>query len=153
MSTTETSLPFHIVSPEAPNGAGIVPRPLVPRSARVHGPLGLFGAARTLVTTHDPATQRRVETLMRVLRHPDPSQLLFQVSEIAGDETYLRHGVSVDEGDVVLDVGANVGVAAAYFALVRRAGGVHCFEPVAPVFAILRENLRDLPACVLHPVG
>ncbi len=99
------------------------------------------------------AAQRRVDTLVELLRHPDPSQLLFQINEIARDETYLRHGVRISEGDVVLDVGANVGVAAAYFALVRGAGLVHCFEPVPPVFQLLHENVGHLEACVLHELA
>ena len=85
-----------------------------------------------------------------MLRHADPSQLLFQISEIAGDETYLRHGVTVRQGDVVLDVGANVGVAAAFFAVICGAGSVHCFEPVEPLFRMLSDNVGHLPACVLH---
>ncbi len=85
-----------------------------------------------------------------MLRHPDPSQLPFQISEIAGEETYLRHGVTVAEGDVVLDVGANVGVAAAFFAVICGAGTVHCFEPVQPVFEVLRQNVGHISACVLH---
>lgn len=102
---------------------------------------------------HDSSAQRRVEMLAKVLHHPDPSQLLFQIAEIAGNETYVRHGVRVKEGDVVLDVGANVGVAAAYFALICQAGLVHCFEPVPPVFELLRENVGHLPVCVLHCQG
>jgi FkbM family methyltransferase len=85
-----------------------------------------------------------------MLHHPDPSQLIFQVSEIAGDETYLRHGVTVGKGNIVIDVGANVGVAAAFFAVICEARLVHCFEPVAPVFRVLRENVGHLSACVLH---
>ncbi len=88
-----------------------------------------------------------------MLSHPDRTQLLFQVAEIAGEQTYLRHGITAGEGDVVLDVGANVGVAAAFFAVLCGVGCVHSFEPVAPVFAILRENLRGLPACVPHEQG
>jgi 31-O-methyltransferase len=99
------------------------------------------------------ARRARVETLSRRLRHYDPSQLMFQLGEIAGDECYLRHGVTVRPGDVVLDVGANVGVAAAYFALCRHAGRVHCFEPVAPVRELLEANVAGLPACVVHPYG
>jgi FkbM family methyltransferase len=94
-----------------------------------------------------------MQTLSRMLHHEDPGQLLFQISEIAGDEAYLRHGVTVTEGDVVLDVGANVGVAAAFFAVICAAGSVHCFEPVEPVFRMLRDNVGQLPACVLHPQG
>jgi FkbM family methyltransferase len=75
------------------------------------------------------------------------------VAEIAGDQTYLRHGVEVGEGAVVLDVGANVGVSAAFFALECGAGLVHCFEPVPAICAVLRENVADLPACVVHEAG
>lgn len=88
-----------------------------------------------------------------MLHHPDPSQLYFQVAEIAGEQTYLRHGVKVGEGDVVLDVGANVGVAAAFFAAQCGARVVHCFEPVHPVCQLLRVNLKQLPACVVHEQG
>lgn len=90
---------------------------------------------------------------MEILWHPDPSQLLFQVAEIAGERTYLRHGVNVDPGDVVLDIGANVGVAAAFFAELCGAGRVHSFEPVRPIFEVLRRNVAALPACVAHKEG
>jgi hypothetical protein len=64
------------------------------------------------------------DNLKRALRHHDPQQLWFQLNEIVRERVYLRHGVSVREA-VVLDVGANVGVAAAFFAAECRAGLVH----------------------------
>jgi FkbM family methyltransferase len=91
--------------------------------------------------------------LGQVLRHYDRSQLWYQLAEIVEQRTYLRHGVSVDEGDLVLDVGGNVGVAAAFFASECGAGRVHSFEPVEPIFALLRENLLRFPACVAHNYG
>jgi len=99
------------------------------------------------------SAQASIEALGRLLRHYDPSQLPYQLGEIVGERTYLRHGVDVREGDVVLDVGANVGVAAAFFALDCRAGLVHSFEPVPALFSWLRENLRQFPACVPHEYG
>jgi FkbM family methyltransferase len=89
----------------------------------------------------------------RGLRHYDPSQLWFQLEEIVEERTYLRHGVTVREGDVVLDVGANVGVAAVFFAAECHAKLVHSFEPVGPLFDLLRENVAPYPACVPHPYG
>ena len=91
--------------------------------------------------------------LKRELRHPDPPELWFQLMEIVEARAYVQHGVEVHEGDVVLDVGANVGVAAAFFALECKAGAVHSFEPVAPIFEVLCENVRAFPACVVHPYG
>ena len=87
------------------------------------------------------------------LRHYDPPQLAFQLGEIVQRRTYLQHGVEVRNGDTVLDVGGNVGVAAAFFAHVCGARAVHSFEPVAPLYALLCENLRRFPACTAHPYG
>ncbi len=94
-----------------------------------------------------------MEILKRALRHPDPPQLWYQLREIVESRIYLRHGIAVHEGDTVLDVGANVGVAAAFFAVECGAGTVHSFEPVAPIFNQLRENLSQFAVCVAHPYG
>jgi FkbM family methyltransferase len=93
------------------------------------------------------------DSIWRALRHYDPSQLPFQIEEIVEQRTYLRNGIGVDKGDAVLDVGANVGVAAIFFASECGAGEVHCFEPVMPLFELLRENVVGFPACVPHPYG
>jgi FkbM family methyltransferase len=91
--------------------------------------------------------------LGEVLHHYDRSQLWFQLAEIVDDRAYLQHGIEVAPGAVVFDVGANVGVAAAFFASHCRAGLVHCFEPVAPLAELLRRNLHDFEACVVHDYG
>ena len=91
--------------------------------------------------------------LKRELHHPDPPQLWYQLREIVEGRTYLKHGIEVREGDMVLDIGANVGVAAAFFAEECGAGAVHSFEPVRPIFDVLRENLAGFPACIPHAYG
>ena len=101
----------------------------------------------------DTEAQARIAALAQVVGHRDPSQLWFQVAEIAGEQTYLRHGVRLGRGDVVLDVGANVGVAAAFFITQCGVGLVHSFEPVGPVYEMLEENVGDLPECVPHRQG
>jgi 31-O-methyltransferase len=90
--------------------------------------------------------------LRRLLNHPQPQQLMYQLREIVDERVYLQHGVSVEAGDIVLDVGANVGVAAAFFA-VECGAVVHSFEPVTPIYDILCENIRSLPTCKAHNVG
>lgn len=101
----------------------------------------------------DSQTQASIETLGKLLHHYDPTQLWFQLVEVVGERTYLRHGIGVREGDVVLDVGGNVGVAAAFFASECKAGLVHSFEPVPPLFRLLSENVRHWDACDAHPYG
>jgi FkbM family methyltransferase len=104
------------------------------------------------VRTH-AASQELIDRLARRLHHYDVSQLLFQIAEIAGEQTYLRHGVRVGPGDTVLDVGANVGVATVFFAEACGASIVHSFEPVAPLCALLRANVAGLEGCYVHEQG
>lgn len=103
--------------------------------------------------TESDARMERIQALGRILKHRDPAQLAFQIVEIAGDLAYQRHGVEVRRGDVVLDVGANVGVAAAFFALHCGAEVVHSFEPVPVTFDQLEANVAGIDACIAHPYG
>ena len=90
--------------------------------------------------------------LQEMLTHSDPSQLWFQISEIAGNHTYLKHGITAGPGDVVIDAGANVGVAAAHFAG-RGVAAVHSFEPVPAIHAMLEANLAPIEGATSYPFG
>lgn len=69
-------------------------------------------------------------------------------------DEYFRNGITVQPGDVVFDVGANIGA----FALVaaQRAGGpldFYCFEPIPPVYQALEKNFSTnalLQSCSSH---
>jgi len=100
-----------------------------------------------------PLGADRAEAVGSLLHHHDRSQLLFQLSEIVGRRSYLQHGIDVGEGDVVLDVGANVGVSAVFFAAECGAAVVHSFEPVRPIYDLLRRNVRPFPSCTPHAYG
>lgn len=71
-------------------------------------------------------------------------------------QTYFDHGIAVEEGNTIIDVGANIGLFA--LAAWARSGGsvrVHCFEPVAPIFYVLQKNLNryDGEAMRAYPYG
>jgi len=53
---------------------------------------------------------------------------------------YERKGCYIQEGDVVVDIGANIGVFA-HRAELRGASQVICFEPMGPTFKVLSKNL------------
>lgn len=57
---------------------------------------------------------------------------------------YFDHGVRVGRGDVVFDVGANIGAFALYVAQ-RLQGDVRffCFEPAPPIYDALKANFRN----------
>lgn len=87
---------------------------------------------------------------------PTRQEALLLFREITETETYDRHGIDVRDGDVVLDVGANIGIFTLHTA--RKASGVrvHAFEPIPSTFAMLERNvaehLGDVEV-VLHPLG
>lgn len=87
------------------------------------------------------------------LRHYDRWQLELRIAEIFSEGVYLRRGVALEPGSLVFDVGANVGVAATFFASRCEAGVDHSFEPVAPLHELLVENTRRFAACVPHGYG
>mgnify|MGYP001451740934 CR=1 FL=1 len=94
----------------------------------------------------------RISALAGHLVQGDPAQIAFQTSEIAGDLVYLRHGIEVRPGDLVIDAGGNLGATAAFFAT-QCGARVHSFEPVPATFAQLEANLADIEGCTSHPFG
>jgi phthiocerol/phenolphthiocerol synthesis type-I polyketide synthase E len=57
------------------------------------------------------------------------------------DHGYLRHGITLRDGDTIFDVGANVGLFTLYASLHCRAARILAFEPVPLLFDRLRENV------------
>jgi FkbM family methyltransferase len=67
------------------------------------------------------------------------------LNEIYRDRVYDVPGVNLSACRTVLDVGANVGVFALFAASVGPVATVHCFEPDAANFRMLRRNLEANP--------
>jgi FkbM family methyltransferase len=65
---------------------------------------------------------------------------------------YERYGCHIKEGDVVLDLGANIGVFA-HRAETRGASKVICFEPVTPTFNCLIKNKGPKTLVYKNAVG
>jgi len=65
---------------------------------------------------------------------------------------YERMGCYIQEGDVVLDLGANIGVFA-HRAETRGAAEVICFEPVTPTFSCLIKNKGPKTCVYKNAVG
>lgn len=65
---------------------------------------------------------------------------------------YERYGCVIKEGDVVLDLGANIGIFA-HRAETRGASKVICFEPVTPTFNCLIKNKGPKTLVYKNAVG
>ncbi len=81
-------------------------------------------------------------------------ETLFVYDEIFGGG-YLRHGITVRDGDTVVDVGANIGLFLVYLHLSNPAVRLLAFEPVPEVCDVLRQNVAlfgmnaDVEECAL----
>jgi 31-O-methyltransferase len=68
------------------------------------------------------------------LRKPEAKMLDHHV------EGYLKHGVQINDHDVVMDVGANVGVFSLRAAQKGKNVKVYAFEPIPSIFNVLSRN-------------
>ncbi len=74
--------------------------------------------------------------------------------EIVTERTYERHGVTVGSGNVVFDIGANVGLFTAHLAHAVADVRIHAFEPVPALFEALERNVAEhAPQAVAHRVA
>jgi FkbM family methyltransferase len=77
----------------------------------------------------------------RVVTQLNPAETSLQYRNIVSGRSLARHGVSVPPGATVLDVGANIGIAALFFHWEAPGVRVLAFEPAAPLYAALERNL------------
>ena len=66
--------------------------------------------------------------------------------EINEENDYLPHGISVKDGDVIFDVGANIGLFSRFIAQQANGLQIFTFEPVPAIFKVLEANLSEIPA-------
>jgi FkbM family methyltransferase len=71
---------------------------------------------------------------------------LYCYHEIYTGNDYLRRGIAIHPGDVIFDVGANIGHFTRYAAEHRPDLRIYAFEPVPPIFEALTANTRELEA-------
>ncbi|WP_414590084.1 amino acid adenylation domain-containing protein, partial [Scytonema sp. PCC 10023] len=72
--------------------------------------------------------------------HQNKGETDFVYREIFEDNTYLRNGITFNEGDCIFDVGANIGLFTLFVGQVCKNAVIYAFEPIPPVFEILRIN-------------
>lgn len=70
------------------------------------------------------------------------SEVDFLVREIFETQEYLRSTVRLHDGDCVFDVGANIGLFTLFAEQLHQRLSIYAFEPVEPVFTLLRLNTR-----------
>jgi FkbM family methyltransferase len=87
---------------------------------------------------------------MRQLSLPDgltvfslnPDETRFVHREVFGARCYLRHGIVLQDGDCVFDVGAHIGLATVFFHQERRCVRIFAFEPSPVTCDCLKANVE-----------
>lgn len=74
--------------------------------------------------------------------HLTPGETLGLYEEIFEERTYLKHGISLRNGDTLFDVGANIGLASLFFTKDVPGVRVYAFEPSPTTFAALKANME-----------
>ena len=74
---------------------------------------------------------------------------IFTLGEILHERQYRLRTPLVDPA-VVVDAGANIGVAALYFRALYPGAELHCFEPASENFALLERNLGSFDGVELN---
>jgi amino acid adenylation domain-containing protein/FkbM family methyltransferase len=68
------------------------------------------------------------------------AEVAFVQHELLGEQGPLRHGITLRPGDCVFDVGANIGLFTLWVHQQCPEVQIYAFEPVPPIFQILRLN-------------
>jgi hypothetical protein len=63
-------------------------------------------------------------------------------NEVFNEQVYLRNGVELRDGDVVFDVGANIGLFSLFVGEILPNATIYAFEPVPDIYEYLRRNTR-----------
>lgn len=102
---------------------------------------------------HGDADLYRLPNNMSVFHH-NASETNFLYEEIFEKRSYLKHGVTLRDGDCVFDVGANIGLFTLFVSETCRDARVYAFEPIRPIYELLLENAQlHAPAAKIFPYG
>lgn len=74
------------------------------------------------------------------IAHLNPYETDYLYREIFEDECYLRHGIVLESGATVVDIGANIGMFSLFVLSQCPDAEVYAFEPAPAVYDLLRAN-------------
>ncbi|WP_308189135.1 non-ribosomal peptide synthetase/type I polyketide synthase [Nostoc mirabile] len=75
-----------------------------------------------------------------VIAHLNKNETEFVYKELWEEQAYLKHGITINKGDCIFDVGANIGLFTLFVGQICKDVSIYAFEPIPPVFDLLRIN-------------
>jgi len=89
-----------------------------------------------------------------VIHHLNKSETNFLYKEIFEKHAYSKNGISLREGAVVFDVGANIGMFTLFLKTTVSGAKVYSFEPIPEICDLLRRNAAQFgPDVVVYECG
>jgi FkbM family methyltransferase len=85
--------------------------------------------------------------------YPDSGNMASHLQKIFAGTEYPRLGLAGYSPSLVLDIGANIGAAAVYFALNYPTARLRCYEPARENVTFLERNLAIFPQAETHACG
>ena len=76
-----------------------------------------------------------------IVAHHGSFQTSIICKEVFEDEVYLKHGITLNDGAVVFDVGANIGLFTLFARRKCPTAQIYSFEPLPPNFELLQANV------------
>ncbi|HEY5006186.1 MAG TPA: amino acid adenylation domain-containing protein, partial [Ktedonobacteraceae bacterium] len=73
--------------------------------------------------------------------HLNRNESMSIYQEIFVEQSYLKYGIQVADGDCIFDVGANIGLFTLFIHQKYPAARVYAFEPIPPIFEVLSNNV------------
>jgi FkbM family methyltransferase len=87
------------------------------------------------------ASQRRYKLPNNLeIVHQSKAETDYFYKDIFENQVYLKHGISLNDGDCIFDVGANIGLFTLFVNQKCKNTTIYAFEPAPPLFEILRLN-------------
>ena len=77
----------------------------------------------------------------------DENDFLFHEIFIAN--SYIQYGIDICDGDVIVDLGANIGLFSLYCQSIAEDVHIVAVEPLQPIFEVLRRNLLTIENTLL----
>ena len=142
-----------VVVREDPHGEHRLVAYFVPRRVGGETPTSRSAGWSASSGNGDGPRRYRLPNGMEVVPH-DAYQTNAVFKEVFEDRTYLRHGISLKEGDCVFDVGANIGLFTLFAHAECGRARIYAFEPLPPNFERLRSNVAlNRVDAVVFPCG
>lgn len=76
------------------------------------------------------------------IAHLNKNETDYLYREVFQLQAYIRHGITINDGDCILDVGANIGLFTLFAQQVARGTNIYSFEPTPLTFQTLSNNIK-----------